>query len=225
MGTFLVAHGAWTGEWFWRKMFRPMRQQGHELIVPTLTGLGERQHLSHKDIGLDTHIADVLNVLEYQDLAKVTLIGHSYGGMVATGVAHKAASRLDGLIYLDAFVPRSGECLLDLLPENASTRMREAARTEGDGWRVPPNPLPPDTGIEDVAWAVPRRVGQPLKTFEQPLDSGDLSERLAKTYIYCTRHARGTCSESSANEPNGSPGGTTSNSTRATTRRSRYRTN
>jgi hypothetical protein len=111
--------------------------------------------------------------------------------MVATAVAHKAASRLDGLIYLDAFVPRSGECLLDLLPENASTRMREAARTEGDGWRVPPNPLPPDTGVEDVAWAVPRRVGQPLKTFEQPLDWGDLPAGLAKTYIYCTRHAPG----------------------------------
>jgi pimeloyl-ACP methyl ester carboxylesterase len=191
MATFLVAHGAWTGEWFWRKMFRPMRDLGHDLIVPTLTGLGERQHLAHRGIGVDTHVADLLQVLQLRDLRDVTLVGHSYGGMVAAGVADKAAGRLKGLIYLDAFVPRSGECLLDLLTEDAKTRMQEAARTGGDGWKVPPNPMPPDTSAEDIAWAVPRRVGQPIRTFQQALELGDASQRLPKTYVYCKRYGPG----------------------------------
>jgi len=131
MATFLVARGAWTGEWFWRKMFRPMRELGHDLIVPTLTGLGERQHLSNRDIGLETHINDVLQVIAYQDLTNVTLVGHSYGGIVATGVADKVVRRLSALIYLDAFVPRSGQCLLDLLPQDAAKKMQEAARAVG----------------------------------------------------------------------------------------------
>ena len=191
MATFVVAHGAWTGEWFWRKMFRPMREFGHQLIVPTLTGLGDRQHLGNKNTGLDTHITDVLQVLEYEDLASVTLIGHSYGGMVATGVADRETLRLNGLIYLDAFVPRSGECLLDLLPQDARMRMQEAARTGGDGWKVPPNPMPPDTSVDDVAWAVNRRVGQPIQTFQQPLELSEVSAGLARTYIYCKRSAPG----------------------------------
>jgi pimeloyl-ACP methyl ester carboxylesterase len=186
MATFLVAHGAWTGGWFWRKMFRPMRELGHELIVPTLTGLGERQHLGHQGIDLDTHVSDLLHVMHCEDLAGVTLIGHSYGGMVATGVAHKAAQRLDGVIYLDAFVPQSGECLLDLLPAEARSKMEQAA-----GAQVPPNPMPPDTMAEDVAWAVARRVPQPLRTFEQPVVLGGVPAGLAKAYIYCSRHAPG----------------------------------
>jgi pimeloyl-ACP methyl ester carboxylesterase len=95
VATFLVAHGAWTGGWFWRKMFRPLRALGHELIVPTLTGLGERQHLAHPDIGLDTHITDILEAMRFEDLEDVTLIGHSYGGMVATGVADQEPRRLN----------------------------------------------------------------------------------------------------------------------------------
>ena len=205
MATFLVAHGAWTGGWFWRKMFRPLREFGHELIVPTLTGLGERQHLANKGIGLDTHISDVLQVMHYEDLANVTLIGHSYGGMVATGVADKAAPRLSGIIYLDAFVPRSRECLLDLLPYEARSSMEEAARTEGDGWKVPPNPMPPDTTVDDANWAVARRVPQPIKTFEQPLELSDVSTSLAKAYIYCKRYAPGNVfrrfSEQAQREP------------------------
>jgi pimeloyl-ACP methyl ester carboxylesterase len=191
MATILVAHGAWTGGWFWRKMFHPLREFGHELIVPTLTGLGERQHLASKRVGLDTHVTDVLQVMHYEDLADVALIGHSYGGMVATGVADRAARRLNRVIYLDAFVPRSGECLLDLLPYGARSSMQEAARTQGDGWKVPPNPMPPDTTVDDVNWAVARRVPQPIKTFEQPLELSDVSAGLPKAYIYCKRYAPG----------------------------------
>ncbi|HTO63310.1 MAG TPA: alpha/beta fold hydrolase, partial [Bradyrhizobium sp.] len=85
--TFLVCHGAWGGGWSWKKMRRLMRAAGHRLIAPTYTGLGERAHLANPSIDLDTHIQDVRNVITYEDLSDIVLIGHSYGGMVATGVA------------------------------------------------------------------------------------------------------------------------------------------
>jgi pimeloyl-ACP methyl ester carboxylesterase len=125
---------------------------GHELFTPTYTGQGERVHLASRDIGLETHIADILGVLQFEDLRDVILIGHSYGGMVATGVADRAPERLAQLVYLDAFVPRDGQCQFDLQSAETRSRMHEAARTVGDGWRIPPNPVPPDTSEADVAW-------------------------------------------------------------------------
>jgi pimeloyl-ACP methyl ester carboxylesterase len=160
---------------------------GHELFTPTYTGIGERIHLATPEVGLETHIADILGVLEFEDLRDVVLIGHSYGGMVATAVADREPERLAGLVYLDAFVPRHGQALFDLHPEPVRAAMREAARTLGDGWRVPPNPLPPDTSEADVAWITPRRVMQPIKTFEQPVRLSGAGGRLPKTYIYCMR--------------------------------------
>ena len=191
MATFLVAHGAWSAGWAWKKMRPLLRERGHELITPTCTGIGERAHLANADIGLETHIADMLGVLQFEDLREIILIGHSYGGMVATGVADRAAGRLAQLVYLDAFVPRDGQSLLDLQPAEVRARMREAARTAGDGWRVPPNPMPPDTPEADLAWAMPRRVMQPLKTFEQPLRLAGVLDRVPRTYVYCTRTASG----------------------------------
>ncbi len=191
MATFLVAHGAWAAGWAWKKMRPLMRERGHELFTPTYTGLGERAHLASRDVGLGTHVQDVLGVLEYEDLQDVILIGHSYGGMVATGVADGARERLRHLVYLDAFVPRDGQALVDLLPAEIEARMREGARTAGDGWRIPPNPTPPDTSEADLAWATPRRVTQPLKTFEEPVRLTGAIDGLPRTYVYCTRAAPG----------------------------------
>ena len=145
MATFLVAHGAWSAGWAWKKMRPLLRAKGHGIFTPTYTGLGERVHLASPHVDLETHIADMLSVLPFEDLREVVLIGHSYGGMVATGVADRAPERLAQLVYLDAFVPRNGQCLFDLLGAESSARMREAARTVGDGWRTPPSPVPPDT--------------------------------------------------------------------------------
>jgi hypothetical protein len=111
--------------------------------------------------------------------------------MVATGVADRAPERLAQLVYLDAFVPRNGQCQFDLQSAETRSRMHEAARTVGDGWRIPPNPLPLDTSEADVAWVTPRRVMQPLKTFEQPLHLTRTGEQIPKAYIYCTRPAPG----------------------------------
>jgi pimeloyl-ACP methyl ester carboxylesterase len=111
MATFLVAHGAWSADWAWKKMRPLLSERGHQLFTPTYTGLGERAHLATPEIDLSTHVADVLAVLEFDDLQDVTLIGHSYGGMVATGVADRAPERIAQLVYLDAFVPSDGQSL------------------------------------------------------------------------------------------------------------------
>ena len=185
MATFLVAHGAWSAGWAWKKMRPLMRARGHEIFTPTYTGMGERAHLAHKDIDLETHIADTLGVLKYEDLRGVILVGHSYGGMVATGVADRAPERLSQLVYLDAFAPRDGQSLLDLHTEENRQRVRDGAKKEGDGWRIPPSPTPPDTSAEDLAWVSAHRMPQPIKTFEQKIKLTGAVDRLPRTYIYC----------------------------------------
>jgi pimeloyl-ACP methyl ester carboxylesterase len=182
--TFLVCHGAWSAGWAWKKMHPLMAARGHRLITPSYTGLGERAHLANPSIDLETHIADMLNVIKYEDLRDVALIGHSYGGMVATGVADRARDRIAQLIYIDAFVPKDGQSLLDL-NEPARPRMQELAKT-GDGWRVPPNPTPPDTPPADQEWLGERRVDMPIKCFEMKLRlSGEPA--MPRSYIYATR--------------------------------------
>ncbi len=183
MATFVVAHGAWGAGWTWKKMHPLMIARGHRLFTPSYTGLGERAHLARPDLDLETHIADILGVLEYEDLSGVNLIGHSYGGMVATGVADRARPRIAQLIYIDAFAPNDGDSLLDLLPVETRAQ-RQAGK---DGWRIPPGPMPPDTPAEDVAWCTPRRMPQPVKTFEQKLRLHNGPLTLPRHYIYCTR--------------------------------------
>jgi pimeloyl-ACP methyl ester carboxylesterase len=186
MATIVVAHGAWSSAWAWQKMRPLLRAAGHEIYTPSYTGLGERAHLIHPGIDLDTHIADVLGVLQYEDLTDVVLIGHSYGGMVATGVADGAGGRVSHLVYLDAFAPRDGQSLLDLAGPETEAKMRAAAAAQGEGWKVPSNPMPPDTPPDYAAWAAPRRMMHPLKCFETriALSSGPMPKR---SYIYCTR--------------------------------------
>src|SRR4249919_2719616 len=145
--TFLVCHGAWGGGWSWKKMHPLMQAAGHRLVTPTYTGLGERVHLMNSTVDLDTHIEDVVNVIKFEDLRDIVLLGHSYGGMVATGVADRARDRVSQLIYLDAFVPEDGQSLFDL---NGSRDQMMKAAAEGDGWRAPPLPTPPDTSKEDA---------------------------------------------------------------------------
>ena len=191
MATFMVAHGAWSAGWAWKKMRPLLRERGHELLTPTYTGLGERVHLALLNVDLDWHIQDVCAVLTMEDLRDVILVGHSYGGMVATGVADREAGRIARLVYLDAFVPRDGQSVFDLHPAEVRERMRTAAQRDGEGWLVPPNPPPPDTPAVDLAWMAPRRLPHPLKTFEQPIRLSGAAERLPRTYIYCTRPGPG----------------------------------
>ena len=185
MATFVVAHGAWSAGWVWKKMRPLLRGFGHEIFTPTYTGLGERVHLAHPDIDLETHIADMLGVLECEDLKDVVLIGHSYGGMVATGVADRAPQRIARLVYLDAFAPRDGQSLWDLGNPAARKSLRPGQ------WQVASNPPPPDTPASDIEWVTPRRFPQPIKCFTQKLKLTGAVDKLPRTYIYCTRPAPG----------------------------------
>ena len=186
--TFLVAHGAWSAGWAWKKIHPLMSAAGHRLFTPTYTGLGEREHLANPSNDLGTHIQDMLAVIKYEDLRDVVLIGHSYGGMVATGVAERARDRIAQLIYLDAFVPRDGQALFDLISPAARHGMQENAKA-GDGWRVPPNPIPPDISEADAKWLAERRLPQSIKCFEAALHLRDTEIALPRSYIYCTRIA------------------------------------
>lgn len=181
--TFLVAHGAWSAGWAWKKMHPLMSAGGHRLITPTYTGLGEREHLASPQNDLETHVQDVLNVIKYEDLRGFVLIGHSYGGMVATAVADRARDRISRLVYLDAFVPRDGQALVDLIPDG-----RKAIRDRAvDGWRVPPNPTPPDTSDADTQWIAERRLPQSIKCFEMPVRLVNGEPTMPRAYIYCER--------------------------------------
>ena len=185
MATIVVAHGAWSSAWAWKKMRPLMREAGHDFLTPTYTWLGERAHLASPE-STSTHINDILGVLEYEDLRDVVLIGHSYGGMVATGVTDRAEGRIAQLIYLDAFAPKNGQSLFELVGAETEAKMRAGAVATGEGWKVPANPMPPDTAPEDVAWATPKRRPQPIKTFETKLQLRAASAP-PRAYIYCKR--------------------------------------
>jgi pimeloyl-ACP methyl ester carboxylesterase len=135
MATFVLVHGAIVGGWCWRWVAPHLRAAGHAVCTPTLTGLGERVHLASPQVDLDMHIADVVNVLRYEDLTGVVLVGWSYGGMIVAGAADRAPERIAHLVYLDSDVPRDGETSS---PLSSHARLEELARIHDDGWRVPP---------------------------------------------------------------------------------------
>ena len=185
MATFVLVHGSWGGGWEWRSVADRLAAAGHVAYRPTLTGLGERRHLGRPDVDLDTHIADILGVLETEDLVDVVLVGQSYGGAVVTGVADRAPERLRRLVYVDAFVPRDGESVNDLTPSALVDRMRTLADSAGDGWEVP---FPfEDVGVPaDVAGWYGSHLGpHPLATLDQPLRLTGAGDLVPRSYIGC----------------------------------------
>jgi pimeloyl-ACP methyl ester carboxylesterase len=133
MSTFVLVHGAFAGGWYWRWVTPYLRTAGFEVVVPTMTGLGERAHLASPDVDLETHIKDVLQVYAFEDLRDTILVGHSYGGMIVAAVADRMPERVRHLVYFDSDAPRDGETSVP--PKRHAARI-ERARTEGDGWRV-----------------------------------------------------------------------------------------
>jgi len=191
----LVA-GAFLGGWAWREVGARMRSLGHEVHPVTLTGLGERVHLADRSVDLDTHIADVVNVLDYQELEDVVLVGHSYSGTVITGVADRRPERLDALVYLDTSPLPDGTAIIDVQTPEQSERQRLEVERAGDGWRWP---VPPREAvaagtygsvaglreshlrlIESLATA------QPYATFTSPLRlSGGPPQHVRRVAIFC----------------------------------------
>ena len=137
--TFVLVHGAWHGGWCYARVAALLRARGHTVLTPTLTGQGERAHLLSGAINLSTHVEDVLGVFRCERLNDVVLAGHSYGGMVITGVADRIAERIKALAYLDAFVPEDGQSLFDInIPANTQRFLDQAGRTGGLSVPAPP---------------------------------------------------------------------------------------
>jgi pimeloyl-ACP methyl ester carboxylesterase len=195
----VLIHPAWHGSWCWKKITPLLRAGGHDVLTPTLTGLGERSHMAHSMVGLETHVQDVVNVLEYEDLSGVILVGHSNAGTLITGVADRAPERLSRLIYLDAFAPEDGQATIDLLPPNRRREMEALVRAEGYGWLLPRLlPIPWDGIVRDVwrvtdeadlRWMLGRLCPTPFKTFTDPVRRRNpATEKLPRTYIRCTQY-------------------------------------
>ena len=168
----------------WQRLAPVLRKAGHEVLTPSLTGIGERAHLASPSVDLNAHIADVLGAIRYERLKEMVLVGHSYGGMVVTGVADRAPDVVKTLVYLDAFVPQPGQALIDLV------RPEVRAHIPKDAAAVPP--LPPQAqGMKDpteVAWFDGRRDPQPIKTFTQPLGL-EGRYRGPRAYVFCTGYS------------------------------------
>lgn len=190
MANYVLVHGGWFGAWCWYKVVPLLQAAGHSVYTPTLTGVGEQAALLTPEIGLDTHIQDVVNLIETKDLQQVILVGHSYSGMVITGVADRVPDRIAHLVYLDAVVPRDGQSLVDTAPFIGAMLRREANKN-GDGWRVNP-PRGGTFGITkepDLSLVRSKVTPQPLKTFLQPvhITHPDAVAAIPHTFIECTR--------------------------------------
>jgi pimeloyl-ACP methyl ester carboxylesterase len=196
MATIVLVHGAWGGGWAWKHVASPLRLHGHEVFTPTLTGLGERVHLASPSTDLDTHIQDIVNLLLYEDLRNVVLVGWSYGGMVITGVLDRIPQRLAHVVYLDAEVPRDGESEFDVAGPVFRDEMERSAQTRGEGWKASlgePEEIDaffsawlPDAGTR--RWLVDKVASnaQPIDTFRQPLRlSNSAADSIPRTFIRC----------------------------------------
>ena len=189
MATFVLVHGSCHGGWCWKKVTPLLSNASHEVHTPTLTGLGERSHLVSRDIGLDTHILDIIQVLEYENLNEVMLVGHSYGGLVIGGVAEKVPGRIRRLVYLDAYIPQDNKSAFDIIPGLETIYKERALKEQGTEWLVA-SYTPEEFGVtnpDDIKWMNPRLSPMPWHTHDQPLRiTNPKAKILPKSYICCT---------------------------------------
>ncbi len=192
MATFVLVHGGGHGGWCYQQVARIMRSGGHDVYTPTMTGLGEREHLLSPAVDLDMHITDIVKVLEFEGLQDVILVGHSYGGMVITGVADRATDRVGHIVFLDAATPESGQSLVDV-----AGPLMHAARADGrvvDGVEMvlyPGKDPMSYFGITDAAqieWMKTKLTPHPWKCFEQELvlTNEAAMRAIPQTHIVCT---------------------------------------
>ncbi len=185
---FVLVHGAWHGGWCWQRVRGLLQKQGHSVFTPTLTGLGERSHLFGPDIGLSTHITDVVNVLKYERLSDVVLCGHSYGGMIISGVAEQLPQAIRSIVFLDAFLPDNGDTVYNLTIPVVREALRAAVERGDVG--VPSRPAA-GFGVneKDRPW-VDSLLGQhPLVTFNDKIALTGARDRIAKkTYVRASQY-------------------------------------
>jgi pimeloyl-ACP methyl ester carboxylesterase len=175
--TFVLIPGAFYGAWSWRRVSDRLVKQGHKVYPLTLTGLADRSHLLSKDINLDTHIADIVNIVEWEDLADICLVAHSYGGFPASGALERIGNRVSSIVWVDALKPADGQSFRDEVPFQTE---------EGAISRPAPKALPPTafSDPKDVTWVLSKVTPQPIGTWLQPVKLTGAREKIAKkTYI------------------------------------------
>ena len=176
--TFVLIHGAWGGGWVWRRLADLLEKAGHKVFTPTLTGLGERSHLLNAQVNLTTHVTDVASVIKWERLDDIVLVGHSYGGMVITGVAEQAEMAIASIVFLDAFVPENGQALADIAPGPAGL-----VRTARERGQIAVPPLSAESfrvNEKDRAWIDAMCTPHPIATFTEKLVVTGARERFAK---------------------------------------------
>jgi pimeloyl-ACP methyl ester carboxylesterase len=199
MAVFVLVPGGWLGGWAWRDVAAQLTRRGHRAVPVTLTGLGERRHLATPETGLGTHIQDIVQLLDHEELDQVVLVGHSYGIFPTVGAADLRADLIDRVVFLDAAVPEDGQTVLDALRDgDQRARLREQVAGKGEGWRFPP-PEPDELaawgsvdGMDGAALARMQRLGaaHPFGTFTEPLRLTGAVRELAASGVFCT--ANGT---------------------------------
>lgn len=185
---YVLVHGAWHGGWCWQQVSSILRADGAIVYTPTLTGLGEHKNVLSPAVNLETHISDIVNLIEMEDLHNVILVGHSYAGIVITGVADRIPERLSKLVYLDALLVENGQSALSIQPPAVQQLMKKSAAKDG-GLTIPAWPAV-TFGVKDTAaarWVDARLTGHPLRTFSQPLTlHHPYGNHLPKIFIACT---------------------------------------
>jgi pimeloyl-ACP methyl ester carboxylesterase len=193
LANFVLVHGAWHGAWCWARVLPLLARAGHRAHAVTLTGLGDRSHLLNRDITLETHIADVMQTIESEELRDVVLVGHSYAGMLVTAVADRMTDRLAHLVYVDAVVPKPGEAWGST--HAPATREARLAAAKASPQNAFPVPDPAVFGLvgDDHAWVQRRQTPQPAQPYEAPLQF-DVRRvaSLPRTFISCTAPSLGT---------------------------------
>jgi pimeloyl-ACP methyl ester carboxylesterase len=189
---FALVSAAWYGGWCWARVADRLRARGHRVYAPTLTGLGERSHLLRPDVNLDTHIADVVNLIRWEELTNVTLVGHSYGGIVVSGVAEKALPALASLIFVDAFLPANGEALIDTASPLFHDAM-EAAVKKKETALTPVKAEVFGVNAKDRAWVDGKTTPHPLATFTQKIALTGAREKVGrKAFIRASDYRQDT---------------------------------
>lgn len=184
---FVLVHGAWHGGWCWRDVAAVLRNAGHQVFTPTMTGLGERAHLLNAQVGLSTFIDDIAAVILSEELDNVVLVGHSFGGHVINGVADRMPQLLRQLIYLDGLVVQHGQSALSIMPPAVQAERTRTMDAEGLRMTIP---SPDQFGLSDpaqLAWVMRQLTPHPLKGYTEPLQlQHPLGNGLPKTYIAVT---------------------------------------
>jgi len=183
--TFVLLAGAFCGGWIWRRVTDRLEQSGHKVFAPSLTGLGDRSHLLSKDVNLDTHIADVVNLIKWESLENVCLVSWSYAGFVGAGALESIGNRFSSIVWLDAFLPSDGQKVADYSVGGPFAKVIQTAVEKGEASFSPPPKFPPAAVSErDQPFAQSKVTAHPVGTYVQPIKlSGALEKVAKKTYI------------------------------------------